>query len=200
MALRAPRVTPGLPAEEAQGLARSLQDSNDITVFVDGTVHRLPATARDAVVDMLQRLGRGEAVSVSSIEEMLTTSQAAELAGISHTYLRNMTDRGEIPVEYRGTHRRIRLGAIMAWLETQKAQKRARIRPAPQRKSLPAKHDTGPVAHDGVIRIKQQSRGTRQRAAPPAIPFNPCEISRDGISWRAWPRWPLPPPWVRSWD
>jgi excisionase family DNA binding protein len=51
---------------------------------------------------------------------MLTTSQAAELAGISHTYLRNMTDRGEIPVEYRGTHRRIRLAAIMAWLEQQK--------------------------------------------------------------------------------
>jgi hypothetical protein len=31
-----------------------------------------------------------------------------------------MTDRGEIPVEYRGTHRRIRLAAIMAWLEQQK--------------------------------------------------------------------------------
>ncbi|WP_120520311.1 helix-turn-helix domain-containing protein [Arthrobacter celericrescens] len=125
MALRAPRITPGLPAEDARSLARSLQDSNDITVFVDGTVHRLPATARDAVVDMLQRLGRGEAVSVSSVEEMLTTSQAAELAGISHTYLRNMTDRGEIPVEYRGSHRRIRLSDIMAWLETQKAQKKA---------------------------------------------------------------------------
>ena len=120
MALRAPRVTPGLPADDARSLARSLEDSNDITVFVDGTVHRLPATARDAVVDMLQRLSRGDAVTVSSVEEMLTTSQAAELAGISHTYLRNMTDRGEIPVEYRGTHRRIRLADIMAWLETQK--------------------------------------------------------------------------------
>ncbi|OFI37015.1 transcriptional regulator [Arthrobacter sp. SW1] len=130
MALRAPRITPGLPAEDARSLARSLhgegeQDSKDITVFVDGTVHRLPAQARDAVVDMLQRLSRGEAVSVSSVEEMLTTSQAAELAGISHTYLRNMTDRGEIPVEYRGTHRRIRLSDIMAWLETQKARKAA---------------------------------------------------------------------------
>jgi excisionase family DNA binding protein len=51
---------------------------------------------------------------------MLTTSRAAELAGISHTYLRNMTDRGEIPVEYRGTHRRIPRAAIMAWLEGQK--------------------------------------------------------------------------------
>ena len=59
-------------------------------------------------------------MTVSSVEEMLTTSRAAELAGISHTYLRNMTDRGEIPVEYRGTHRRIRLADIMAWLEKQK--------------------------------------------------------------------------------
>ncbi|MEV8148349.1 helix-turn-helix domain-containing protein [Arthrobacter sp. NPDC080073] len=122
MALIAPRVTPGLPADDARNLARSLQDSNDITVFVDGTVHRLPDEARDAVVDLLGRLGRGEAVTVSIVEEMLTTSRAAELAGISHTYLRNMTDRGEIPVEYRGTHRRIRLADIMAWLETQKRE------------------------------------------------------------------------------
>lgn len=124
MALIAPRVTAGLPAGEADSLARALADSNDITVFVDGTVHRLPAQARDAVVDLLSRLSRGETVTVSSVEEMLTTSQAAELAGISHTYLRNLTDRGEIPVEYRGSHRRIRQAAIMAWLQTQN-QKRA---------------------------------------------------------------------------
>jgi excisionase family DNA binding protein len=120
MALIAPRVTAGLAAGEASSLARALADSNDITVFVDGTVHRLPGEARDAVVDLLARLSRGETVTVSSVEEMLTTSQAAELAGISHTYLRNMTDRGEIPVEYRGSHRRIRTADIMAWLEKQK--------------------------------------------------------------------------------
>jgi excisionase family DNA binding protein len=123
MALIAPRVTAGLPGDEALKLKHALSGSHDITVFVDGTVHRLPPQARDAVVDLLSRFSRGEAVTVSSVEEMLTTSQAAELAGISHTYLRNMTDRGEIPVEYRGTHRRIRLAAIMEWLESQKKSK-----------------------------------------------------------------------------
>ena len=123
MALIAPRVTAGLPGDEALNLKHALDGSHDITVFVDGTVHRLPPQARDAVVDLLGRFSRGEAVTVSSVEEVLTTSQAAELAGISHTYLRNMTDRGEIPVEYRGTHRRIRLAAIMEWLETQKKSK-----------------------------------------------------------------------------
>src|SRR5919112_3046626 len=125
MALIAPRMAGALPPEEAVKLQQALAGSDDITVFVDGTVHRLPPVARDAVVDLLDRFSRGETVTVSSVEEMLTTSQAAELAGISHTYLRNMTDRGEIPVEYRGTHRRIRLASIMAWLETQRKKKAA---------------------------------------------------------------------------
>jgi excisionase family DNA binding protein len=126
MALIAPRITGALPSEDAEKLGRALAGSDDITVFVDGTVHRLPPLARDAVVDLLHRLSRGEAVTVSSVEDMLTTSRAAEMAGISHTYLRNMTDRGEIPVEYRGTHRRIPRAAIMAWLEGQKkAEQRA---------------------------------------------------------------------------
>ncbi|HYH78094.1 MAG TPA: helix-turn-helix domain-containing protein [Arthrobacter sp.] len=126
MALIAPRLTAGLPVEDAEKLQRALAGSHDITVFVDGTVHRLPPQARDAVVDLLSRFSRGEAVAVSSVEEMLTTSQAAELAGISHTYLRNMTDRGEISVEYRGTHRRIRRASIMAWLEQQKKTEQAK--------------------------------------------------------------------------
>src|SRR6478735_1344618 len=126
MALIAPRVAPALAADDALALQRALDGGTDITVFVDGTVHRLPPQARDAVVDLLARFSRGEAVTVSSVEEMLTTSQAAELAGISHTYLRNMTDRGEIPVEYRGTHRRIRTAHIMAWLEQQKLAEQKR--------------------------------------------------------------------------
>ena len=42
MALIAPRVAAGLPAEDAQKLRYALSGSHDITVFVDGTVHRLP--------------------------------------------------------------------------------------------------------------------------------------------------------------
>ena len=128
MALIAPRMTAGLPVEDAEKLQRALEGSHDITVFVDGTVHRLPPQARDAVVDLLSRFSRGEAVAVSSVEEVLTTSQAAELAGISHTFLRNMTDRGEIPVEYRGTHRRIRRAAVTAWLDQQRTTEQAKQR------------------------------------------------------------------------
>lgn len=119
MATRTPRITDSLPHNEAQTLAKALADADDVTVFVDGTAVRLPQAARDAVVDVLHRFAAGDAVMISSVTETLTTSQAAETAGISHTYLRNLTDAGVIPVEYRGTHRRIRVRDIEAWLATQ---------------------------------------------------------------------------------
>ena len=143
---QSPLKTPALPAAEVRALSRALS-AGDVTVFVDGTALRLPAAARDAVLDLLARLARGEAVSVASEAgdgagapapapssaaarpapgaskiPLLTTSQAAAAAGISHTYLRNLTDAGIIPVEYRGTHRRSRLSDVEAWLEQQAAK------------------------------------------------------------------------------
>ncbi|MET4002398.1 excisionase family DNA binding protein [Arthrobacter sp. UYCu511] len=120
MTLHAPRISSPLRPEEQAALTRTLADSDDVTVFVDGTAHRLDTGAREAVLDLLRRLSQGDAVNVASIAELLTTSQAAELAGISHTFLRNLTDRGEIAVEYRGSHRRIRRQDITDWLARQK--------------------------------------------------------------------------------
>lgn len=114
------RTAPALSDAQRRSLSRALTENDDVTVFVDGTAVKLPTEARDAVVDLLQRLASGDSVTVSSVAETLTTSQAAEAAGISHTYLRNLTDAGVIPVEYRGTHRRIRRDAIDAWLASQK--------------------------------------------------------------------------------
>ncbi len=116
---RAPRTTDALPSDEAARLERALADSSDITVFVDGTAFRLPPGAREAVIDLLERFGAGDTVQCSSVAELLTTSQAAELAGISPTYLRNLTDAGEIATEYRGSHRRIRRSDIEQWLRRQ---------------------------------------------------------------------------------
>lgn len=119
MTARAPRSAAALPPEQAAPLRRALTDSTDVTVFVDGTAHRLPDEAQAAVVDLLARLSDGDAVQVTSVAELLTTSQAAELAGISHSYLRKLTDAGTLPVEYRGSHRRLRRSDVEDWLRSQ---------------------------------------------------------------------------------
>ncbi|MGK3709725.1 helix-turn-helix domain-containing protein [Arthrobacter sp. IK3] len=133
------RTFPALTGKDASALTRALS-SGDVTVFVDGTALRLPAAARDAVLELLGRLAGGSAVTVASASSddtkepgespahnpLLTTSQAAAAAGISHTYLRNLTDAGVIPVEYRGTHRRIRMSDVEAWLKSQHEQRAAK--------------------------------------------------------------------------
>jgi len=166
MTLIAPRVAAALPAEDAQKLQYALNGSDDITVFVDGTVHRLPAQARDAVVDLLARFSRGEAVTVSSVEEMLTTSRAAELAGISHTYLRNMTDRGEIPVEYRWNTGALTVGSGSPTSWPGWKNRKRTIPPAIHR-------TTGMTVlrmlRDGVIRIKQRSRPCAETRGRPGL-------------------------------
>lgn len=120
MPFPAPFAAGSLPAGDARALASALSANDDVTMFVDGTSLTLPAGAREAVLDVLRRLAAGDAVLVSSVAGLLTTSQAAEAAGISHTYLRNLTDAGVIPVEYRGTHRRIRLSDVLEWRRSQR--------------------------------------------------------------------------------
>lgn len=115
----APHHAPALSPDEADAVRRALS-AGDITVFADGTAYRLPDAARDAVLDLLGRLGRGESVTVTSAEDVLTVAQAAELAGISHSYVRKLTDLGTWPVAYRGTHRRIRREDVLAWVAAQR--------------------------------------------------------------------------------
>ncbi|MBG6179294.1 helix-turn-helix domain-containing protein [Arthrobacter sp. CAN_A1] len=128
MVIRIPLTTEALPAGEATSLRRALAENDDVTVFVDGTAVKLPPGARDAVVDLLLRFAAGDAVTTASAAETLSTSQAAAAAGISPTYLRNLTDAGVIPVEYRGTHRRIKSQDITDWLATQKTEKGGRVK------------------------------------------------------------------------
>ena len=56
MAQLTPRTADALPAAQAQRLQRALDESADVTVFVNGTAVKLPAQAADAVVDMLRGL------------------------------------------------------------------------------------------------------------------------------------------------
>lgn len=118
MSRYAPHTTPALEPEDAARLAEALS-AQDVSLFVDGTAHRLAGPADAAVRDLLARLARGEAVTVSSAEDVLTVAQAAELAGISHSYVRKLTTNGTWPVEYRGTHRRIKREDVLAWVASQ---------------------------------------------------------------------------------
>lgn len=66
---------------------------------------------------MVGALSQGLAITVAPQHTVLTTSQAAELLGISRPTLVRLLESGEIPFEKPGRHRRIRLRDVLAYQE-----------------------------------------------------------------------------------
>ncbi|SNS72382.1 helix-turn-helix domain-containing protein [Rhodococcoides kyotonense] len=78
-------------------------------IAVDGVTLDVDESARRAVVELLRQLASGTAVTIGPVGELLTTSQAAEILGVSDTYVRKLADAGDLAIEMRGTHRRFKL-------------------------------------------------------------------------------------------
>ncbi|MBF0851028.1 helix-turn-helix domain-containing protein [Gluconobacter sp. R75690] len=94
----------------------STDNADDRQTFV------LPAYAVRMVTDMLTFLADGRAVSVMPENALLTTQQAATLLGVSRPHLVSLLEKGTIPFEKVGTHRRILISDLLAYRQARKAE------------------------------------------------------------------------------
>lgn len=126
MTATATRTTTPPTTHQRRELAARLSGAGegDLVIHVDGQPLAVEVSTASAVLDLLRRLSRGEGVLVSSIDELLTTSQAADLLGVSRTYVCRLMDDGVLPFQYRGTHRRLLTRDIVAYLDTQRGRRR----------------------------------------------------------------------------
>lgn len=66
-----------------------------------------PALAQ-VLLELLRHIGRGDAVTLMPVSQMLTTQQAADFLNVSRPHLCKLVDTGVIPHEMVGRHRRVR--------------------------------------------------------------------------------------------
>jgi excisionase family DNA binding protein len=97
--------------------------SGPVRVQTDEGVVELPAAAAEAVRHLLVELASGAAVHVLADDAELTTQEAADLLGISRTYLVRLVDQGKLPAHLVGTHRRLRATDVLAY----QARRNARL-------------------------------------------------------------------------
>ena len=79
------------------------------------------------LMQMLRPLGRGDAVVLVPLDQMLTTQQAADILNVSRPYLIGLLERGAICFEMVGRHRRIRAADVLAYKEARDERRAAAL-------------------------------------------------------------------------
>lgn len=103
--------------ESDRKLIASLNASQNepLRLLVDGRTVTLPPDASHAVARLLAGLATGSSVYVLTDDDELTTQQAADILGISRTYVVRLIDQGNLPARHVGTHRRLRAVDVLAY-------------------------------------------------------------------------------------
>jgi excisionase family DNA binding protein len=75
-------------------------------------------------VEVAEAMRGGRAITVAPVSQRLTTSEAAEMLGISRPTLVKLLEDGEIPFEQPRRHRVLRLDDVLAFRARRRRQRR----------------------------------------------------------------------------
>lgn len=104
MAVESSRLLAACVRQSESARLRLTDGATDVTV---------PSSAIQILVDILNHMAQGNAVSLVPIHAELTTQEAADLLNVSRPFLVKQLEAGEIPFHKVGRHRRIRFADLM---------------------------------------------------------------------------------------
>jgi excisionase family DNA binding protein len=110
-----------LLVRDAEALHRALADSgSEVSVALSRETAELVARLVDARV-------RGEEILVTAGNAEVTPTEAAVLLGMSRPQVRKLKDRGLLEFRKVGTHHRIRVSSIRAFLDAERPRRREAV-------------------------------------------------------------------------
>lgn len=111
-----------LAHESAAALSRLLRDNPHIDrarIHLDEEHLILPRAALDLLRNLLAEMAKGNAVTIVPVYAELTTQAAADMLNVSRPHLIKLLTEEAIPYSMVGSHRRIRLGDLLAYKQAQ---------------------------------------------------------------------------------
>lgn len=118
-----------LAAETGRQIGSVIKDAETVRAHFgpkDGATVELPITAVRLLLDILEQMARGNAVTLMPVHAELTTQQAADLLNVSRTHFVQLLDEEKIAHRKIGTHRRVRAEDVLAYRrKTERARREA---------------------------------------------------------------------------
>jgi excisionase family DNA binding protein len=139
-------------AESALDAARIAADPGHglVLILSDGTHVQLPEQIRAVLRDAATPRATGQAVSITPINTVLTTQQAAVLLGVTRPTLVRLLESGAIPFTQPGRHRRVQLADLVGYQARQRADGRAELSKMTTDTTDQELHRAGFVGHQVV--------------------------------------------------
>lgn len=91
----------------------------------NGATVRLPKTAVDGLIEMLEAVAEGDAATVVRTPREVSTQQAATVLNVSRPTVVKLIDDGVLPSRKVGSHRRITLTDLLAYRADMVTRRRA---------------------------------------------------------------------------
>lgn len=122
-------VFPPEDVEALLDLARFIEhhDEPGLLLGPDGEQVPLPAEVYRVLVEVVEAMREGKAITVLPQMQRLTTQEAADFLGISRPTFVKLLEGGEIPFEQPGRHRRILLSDLLAFQQRRQIERRAAL-------------------------------------------------------------------------
>lgn len=107
---------------------RAPDEAIPVLLDVDGRADKLelPVWALSLVADILDDLSTGREATVAPADVLVGTSIVAGMLDVSEPWIRELIDRGELPLaKMEGTKRRVRLGDVVTFRREDERRRRA---------------------------------------------------------------------------